>query len=164
MKKLSSPPMVIILDVVFMMIFVLILQETPHIQIKVPSKVWLDDMILVSVNNDAKVKHWYDFKDDKWKTLDSFSTERNYGAIIGNIECDTNNICLDTVSPSNNEKKRIFLKGDLYDTISSLISDSCLKYPESCVGVKYYINDQGKVDLERLKQEFPIFTHILYKK
>ena len=162
MKKLSSPPIAIILDLVFMMIFVLILQETPHIQIKVPSKIWLNDMVLVSVNENEKIKHWYDFDNNSWKSLDSFSTDRNYGAIIGNISCNENEICSDMESPVNYEKKRIFLKGDLYDTVSSLISDSCLKYPESCVGVKYYIGDDGKVDLKKLKQEFPIFQNILY--
>jgi len=162
MKKLSSPPLAIILDLVFMMIFVLILQETPHIQIKVPSHIWLNDMVLVSVNKNDKVKHWYDFDNNIWKSLDSFSTNRNYGAIIGNIACETNEICSNMESPVNHEKKRIFLKGDLYDTVSSLISDSCLKYPEACVGVKYYIDNNGKVDLKRLTKEFPIFQNILY--
>jgi len=86
--------------------------------------------------------------------------ERVYDSIIGDILCSNNQFCL-KIKARLNEKKKIYIKGDLYDEVSGLIADSCLRFPKECVNVTYHIKKDGRVDRERLKNEYQIFRYIL---
>lgn len=161
MKKFSAPPMIIILDVLFVVLFILILEQSPHMKIILPKKVWLDDMVVVSVDKNKKIQHWFNTKSKTWKSLKTFpQRERRFNFIIGNIECKTNKFCSNIPSLSN-ETKKIYIRGNLYDEISGMISDSCLKFPKQCSDVTYHVKDDGTVDKERLKKDHQIFRYIL---
>jgi hypothetical protein len=162
MKKFSTPPMIIILDVLFVVLFILVLESSPNLKITLPSNIYLKDMLIVTVNKNKKIQHWFDNKDKRWKSFEKeFKSNRKFAFVLGNIDCNINNFCKELSNPFVNEKKRIYLKGDLYDEISGMISDSCLKFPKQCSNVTYYIKDDGMVDKERLKKDHQIFRYIL---
>ncbi len=162
MKKFSAPPMIIILDVLFVVLFILVLESSPNLKIILPSDIYLKDMLIVTVDKNKKIQHWFDNNDKKWKSFKKeFTSDRKFAFVLGNIDCNTNRFCKETSNPFDNEKKRIYLKGELYDQVSGMISDSCLKFPKQCSNVTYHITKDGVVDEERLIKEHQIFRYIL---
>ena len=165
MKKFSAPPMIIILDVLFVVLFILVLESSPNLKIILPTDSYLKDMLIVTVDKNKKIQHWFDNGDKKWKSFaKEYRSNRKFSFVLGNIECNKNRFCKEITNPFSNEKKRIYLKGDLYDQISGMISDSCLKFPKQCSNVTYHITKEGVVDKERLIKEHQIFSYILRKK
>jgi len=162
MKKFSAPPMIIILDVLFVVLFILVLEQSPDIKIILPQEVMLDDTFIASVDKNVKIQHWFDKEQKRWKDFNQFPTgNRKFSFVFGNIDCSSNIFCKNTDNPFSNEKKKIYIKGDLYDEVSGLISDSCLKFPKQCSNVTYHITKEGTVDKKRLKKDHQIFRYIL---
>lgn len=162
MKKFSAPPMIIILDVLFVVLFVLVLESSPNIKIVLPSNIYLQDMLIVTVDENKKIQHWFEPQTHQWKSFSKeFKSDRKFAFVLGNIECDSNNFCKELSNPFSTEKKRIYLTGDLYDQVSGMISDSCLKFPKQCSNVTYHITKEGLVNKERLMKEHQIFRYIL---
>jgi len=165
MKNFSAPPMIIILDVLFVVLFVLVLESSPNLKIILPKEIYLKDMLIVTVDKDKKIQHWYDNKDSKWKSFEKeYKSDRKFAFVLGNIDCNSNRFCQELSNPFSNEEKRIYLKGELYDQVSGMIADSCLKFPKQCSNVTYHITKDGIVDEGRLVDEHQIFRHILRQK
>jgi hypothetical protein len=160
--RFSAPPMIIFMDVLFVVLFLLTFEESPNIKIILPQKNWLKDTIVVSENEHKQIKHWFNIQTKSWETFDTFPKRENrkYSFIIGRLECEGNTFC-SSISSIPNETKKIYVTGDLYDQLSGLIADSCLAFPRRCSSVAYHITDEGIVDTKRLKDEFEIFTFIL---
>lgn len=122
-------------------------------------------MLIVTVDKNQKIQHWFDKDNRRWKSFTKeFKSNRKFAFVFGNIECNKNRFCKELSNPFNNEKKRIYLKGDLYDQLSGMISDSCLKFPKQCSNVTYHITKDGVVDEKRLIKENQIFRYILKEK
>jgi len=161
MKKFSAPPMIIILDVLFVVLFILVLEQSPNMKIVLPQKVWIEDMVITSIDKNKKIRYWFNPQTRKWEELKTFpKSDRKFNFIIGNIDCNSNDFC-SKILPIPNQTKKIYIKGNLYDEISGMISDSCLKFPKQCSNVTYHIKDDGTVDKKRLKQDYQIFRYIL---
>jgi hypothetical protein len=162
MKKFSAPPMIIILDVLFVVLFILVLEQSPNIKIVLPKEIWLKDTIVLSKNIEKEIKFWYNNKTQSWEDIKSFSNSdnRKFNFIIGNIDCKNNKFC-EQITPIPNQTKKIYIRGNLYDEISGMISDSCLAFPKECSNVTYHIKDDGTVDKKRLKKDHQIFRYIL---
>jgi hypothetical protein len=161
MKKFSAPPMIIILDVLFVVLFILVLDTSPDMKLILPKDVWLKDMVAVSLDKDRKMAHWFNTKHNSWETFDSYpKSKRKFSFIIGNTDCEKNKFCKELPSIADEEKK-IYVTGNLYDELSGMISDSCLTFPKQCSNVTYHITDEGTVDKDRLKKDYQIFRFIL---
>jgi len=162
MRKFSAPPMIIILDVLFVVLFILVLEQSPDIKIVLPKDVVINDTFVASVDKNRKIQHWYDNEENQWKNFTEFpSSSRKFSFVFGNIACKTTQFCRNLNHPFSNEKKKIYITGDLYDEVSGLISDSCLKFPKQCSNVTYHITKEGTVDKEQLKKDHQIFRYIL---
>jgi len=163
MKKFSSPPMIIVLDVLFVVLFILVMEQSPDIKIKLPKDVWLKDTVIASIDKNQRVKHWFNLKTDKWESIKDFkvsNVNKKFNFMIGNIECTTNKYCK-KIPSIEGETKKIYLTGDLYDEISGMITDSCLQFPKQCSNVTYIIQDDGTINRDKLKQDYQIFRYIL---
>ena len=161
MKKFSAPPMIIILDVLFVVLFVLILDTSPNMKVVLPKDIWLNDMVVVSLDKNREMKYWFNMQNNQWEGFNSFpKSNRKFSFIIGNTDCKKNQICKN-IPTIKNETKTIYIKGDLYDEVSGMIADSCLTFPKQCSNVTYHITNEGTVDKERLKQDYQIFRYIL---
>ena len=165
MKKFSAPPMIIILDVLFVVLFILVLESSPNLKIILPYDSNLKDMLIVTVDKNQKIQHWFDKKNQTWKSFQKeFKSDRKFAFVFGNIDCNSNQFCKELSNPFENETKKIYLKGDLYDQVSGMIADSCLKFPKQCSNVTYHITKDGVVDENRLIKEHQIFRYILQEK
>jgi hypothetical protein len=161
MKKFSAPPMIIILDVLFVVLFILVLETTPNMKLIFPKDIWLKDMVVISLDKNRAMSHWFNFKSSGWETFETFpKSKRKFSFLVGNTDCNKNQLCKNIPSFPNEEKK-IYVKGDLYDELSGLITDSCLTFPKQCSNVTYHITKDGTVDKERLKKDHQIFRYIL---
>lgn len=153
MRKFSAPPMIIILDVLFVVLFVLVLDSSPNMKIILPKDIWLKDMVIISLDKNKKMKHWFNPNTKEWEEFDTFEKpNRRFAFIVGNNDCDENSFCLNTPKIAN-ETKKIYIKGDLYDEVSGMIADSCLTFPKQCANVTYHITDKGRVNQKRLKRD-----------
>jgi len=162
MKKFSAPPMIIILDVLFVVLFILVLEESPNIQIILPKDKWLEDVLVTSIDENSECQHWYDRTSNEWKEWKSLiGRERKFEAVIGNINCQKYEYCKNIEEVPLSEKKKLYIKGNLYDELTWLVSDSCLKFPKECSNVTYHIKNDGTVDKQRLKEDHQIFRYIL---
>ena len=161
MKIFSAPPMIIILDVLFVVLFILVLETTPNMKLVFPTNIWLKEMVVISLDKNREMSHWFNLKNNSWETFDSFpKSKRKFSFLVGNTDCKKNKFCSDVPSFPNEEKK-IYVQGDLYDQLSGLITDSCLTFPKQCSNVTYHITKEGIVDTERLKKDHQIFRYIL---
>ena len=161
MKKTSSPPIIIILDVLFAILAIMLLESSPNIQIVIPSTIMIEDAIIVSEDKSKKIKHWFNLKAKKWEDIKTLTTSnRKFNFIIGRISCENNLICKN-IPTINNEIKKIYIIGDTYDQLSGMISDSCLKFPKECSNVIYHIKEDGSIDTKRLKRDYKFFRIIL---
>lgn len=160
--KFSAPPMIILLDVLFVILFLLALEQSPNIQIILPTNVWLKDTIVLSEDSNKKIQHWFNRQTGNWESFKNFSERKNrkFNFLIGRITCDDYQYCVDIPFRSG-EIKKIYLKGDLYDQMAGLVSDSCLAFPKECVSVIYHVKKDGTIDVERLKNEYTVFKLIL---
>lgn len=162
MKKFSAPPMIIILDVLFVVLFILVLETSPNLKIILPKDTYIKDMLIVTVDKNKKIQHWFDKGESRWKSFQKdFKSKRRFSFVLGNIDCNRNSFCQELSNPFNGEEKKIYIKGDLYDQLSGMISDSCLKFPKQCSNVTYHITKEGVVNTEQLKKEHQIFRYIL---
>jgi hypothetical protein len=162
MKKFSAPPMIIILDVLFVVLFVLVLEQSPDLQIVLPKNTILEDTVVVGLDKNNEIAHWFDRKEDRWREKDELTVkDATFPFVMGNTKCKENIVCRDVPPPPMEETKKIYIKDNLAKNISALISDSCLKFPKQCSNVTYYVTDKGIVDKERLKKDYQIFRFIL---
>lgn len=148
-----ASPMMAILDIFMLLVLALIAESSPKIKIVLdkPTK----SMIIVQKNQTGNIKKYYDTSVKIWRPFSDLNSN-SYNYIIGNIPC-SRALCKD-VRYSN--KNYIYLRDDLAKEISSLVTDSCLGYPQQCVNVRYHIvNDQ--VDKKRLCKEYPLFKNLL---
>ena len=165
MKRFAAPPMIIMLDVIFVALFVLSQEQSPNIKIVLPNNTWNNNALVVSLDKHKKMKHWYNFANNGWQDTNSIPKgDRRFNFAIGNIECNSNKIC-SQVPTVDGEKKEIYIVRDLYDEISGMIADSCLKYPKQCSNVTYHVKDDWSgVDRQKLKKDHHIFRYILQEK
>lgn len=161
MKKFSAPPMIIILDVLFVILFILVLEQSPNMKVILPKDVWLKDMVVISLDENKQMKHWFNKNTKLWEDFTTFpKSTRKFSFFIGNTECKEHQFCMDTPSIED-EVKKIYIKGDLYDEVAGMIADSCLTFPKQCSNVTYHIKEDGTVDRELLKNDHQIFRYLL---
>lgn len=152
--------MIIILDVLFVVLFILILEQSPSIKIVLPENVWLKDTVIVSEDEDKAIQHWFNMQSQRWEEFKDFPAKnRKFNFLIGRIACEESKFCLEV--PSIGGTKKIYVEGNLYDQISGLISDSCLKFPKQCSNVTYHVKDDGNIDTKKLKDKHQFFRIIL---
>ncbi len=161
MKKTSSPPIIIILDVLFAILAIMLMESSPNIKIILPSNMMIEDAVIVSEDRSKKIKYWFNLETEKWQDIKTLKvSNRKFNFIIGRVSCEDNLICKN-IPTIDNQIKKIYIKGDTYDQLSGMISDSCLKFPKECSNVMYHIKEDGSVDTKRLKKDYKFFRIIL---
>ena len=154
--KLIASPIVVMLDIFMLLILAMIMEKSPDIKI-VPDSALLDMVVVTS--KDGTISSYYDQSEQKWKTIKGYTDDNKY--IIGGIPCSTE-VCKDIPDPLKGQKL-VYFTGELERELSSLITDSCLAFPQECTQVTYHITKNGQVDKARLCKEFPVFKKILKK-
>lgn len=163
MNKFSAPPMIIILDVLFAVLFVTILETSPNIKIILPKDKLPNNTVVISENDDEYINYFFNKNINQWDNYDNLPKAKGrYSSYIADtIKCYENEECKNII-PIENETKIILLNGDLSDRITGLISASCLSFPKRCSNVTYVIDKKGEVDIELLKKDYPFFKTIIH--
>lgn len=155
MKPLVSP-VILLLDVLMLLILAMIMERSPNIKIVLPDEAISDVVVVASDNGD--VKHFYDSHKMAWLPIKEYRNKRD-SFLIGNIACNTQ-MCKDIPLPLEG-KKVIYLRGGLQQELASLMADSCLTFPKQCTNVIYHVDNEGRIDRERLLNDFPLFKNII---
>jgi len=140
MKKISYPPLIILLDVLFVFLFILILNSSSKvIKIIPPSdKLFENGKILIW---NEQIKKYYSYPD---KTPFRFDTK-----FTQLLKCKNQKECLDIKATlSSDEKAYILLPDKLFNEISKL---SLVAFDEkSCKNLVFHIGNNGKLNKEEL--------------
>jgi len=142
-RALSYPPIVILLDVLFVYLFILILNiSSENIQIEYPKdKVFINAKVLT-----LKGKQYYEY-DVHTKQLIKFYAQsgENFHRFL---ECEEQKECVEAKEVFRNQEFVILLPNKLLNDISKI---SMLAFgSKSCNKLKFDITDEGILDREEL--------------
>ena len=143
-KVLSTPQMVILLDVLFVYLFILILNSSKeNIQVILPhDKVFNKGKILLFENN-----QYYEYKfDTKELIVFNFLKNEKFHKFI---ECKQQQECVEAKKKfGENKDFFILLPSSLFDEISKI---SMIAFGiKSCNKLKFYITPKGLINKEKL--------------
>lgn len=142
-RVLSSPPMVILLDVLFVYLFILILSSsTENIQINYPKdRIFKNAKILTLENN-----QYYEC-DLEARQLVKFYAQENE-SFHKFLECEEQEQCIKAKTIFGDREFVILLPSNLFNEISKI---SMLAFGlKSCNKLKFTITDKGVLDREEL--------------
>ena len=155
MKRLSSPPLLILLDVLFIFLFVSVLQNPPKMEYILPKdKLFKGALLLVVSDNHIK---WYDAKKESYISKKEFSRTHTH-PFFCSVPCGEQQECKKLRRKvSSKAKLYIAITGNLYDTISKITHLACNSGSGECNNIKFTVTSDGKIDGEKLFEDNPKF-------
>jgi hypothetical protein len=156
MKKISQPPLVILLDVLFIFLFVSILEKPPKIAYEIPKEKLFKGAYIMSTNALGE-KKIYDVNKQIFSDNFSFATS-SHGfyftqTCAKQIECQEARL-------QTQDELNIVITGQSYDDIARLTFIGCNIDPSQCSNIIFPINETGKINKEKLLAYNPFFGEI----
>lgn len=151
-----TPPLVILLDVLFVFLFVAILESPPKITYEMPPEKLFSgaQLIYIDKDNNKKLLDLQTYKLVKFSNL----PDSNHGLFF-TIPCGTQQEC--TLAKSSVDRDlQVVISGKTYDDISRLTFIGCNIDPSLCNNIHFTINEKGLVDLNELIKDNPFFLSI----
>jgi len=156
MRKITQPPLVILLDVLFIFLFVSILEKPPKIEYEVPSEKLFDGAYIISTNAQGK-NRVYNIQEGRFSDKFIFPTSRH--GFYFSTPCKEQKECQDARAISNDELN-IVITGQTYDDIARVTFIGCNIDSSQCSNIKFSIKENGKIDKEKLLKNNPFFGEI----
>lgn len=160
MLKHSCPPVIVLMDVLFIFLFSFLLEVPPKTDIQLPLNINLfpnaEVLYLASDNKD----YWYDQKNQKWKPQNDLNSREKIDTFI-NLKC--NQRCDGIPLPNgynNRAKLQITLVGELHKRILGLTYLACNTDAKKCGNLKFKITENGTIDLKKALEENPVLKQI----
>lgn len=153
LRKLSSPPFVILVDTLFLFLFITIFQSKSNdISFNIPNdKLFKNAELVFSTSNQA---YWYSQEEHIWKDIRDMS-EFTGGEFYYRINC--NEQCPSLMLPTTEAGNlQIAITGKLYDKISGL-AFLC----RNCSHIKFTITPDGKIDKALFLEDNPDYYNKL---
>ena len=143
-KQSSYPPMIILLDVLFIFLFILILNSDRSFKIKLPTENLFPNAKIVYKNNNG-----YFFYINSPEKI--YIPKKRYSKIL---DCNKHPKCLIY------DKKNIgvILPDIIFEEISNLTT--AVVTETSCKRLTHYILMNGKLDYQRMLNEFPCLEEL----
>lgn len=140
--KLSHPPVLILLDVLFVYLFILILNSSKEtIEIVIPKDRIFKNAILLTIENKSLYK--YDFESKK---LVSFNLPTRFNKFI---ECNKQKECTEAHGVFGGEREFfIMLPSYLFEELSKVGMIALNK--QACKDIKFNITHEGFIDKKEL--------------
>lgn len=139
MKKTSYPPLIILLDMLFVFLFIMILNEKKIIKINIPQDKLFKNAKIVYF--DDKSKKYYDLNRIEY----SFNSQ--YSLLL---ECEKQRECNEARKKFGN-KINILLPDDIFDDMSKI---NMLAFgTEVCTQLNFFIKDDGLLDYQKILKE-----------
>ena len=156
MKKITQPPLVILLDVLFIFLFVSILEKPPSIEYEIPSQKLFTGGYVMSTDSSGKHRV-YDVKNNKFNDKFIFPTSKH--GFYFTKPCENQLECRKARAVSKDELT-IAITGKTYDDIARLTFIGCNIDSSLCTNIKFPININGKIDKDKLLAYNPFFGEI----
>jgi hypothetical protein len=156
MKKFTQPPLVILLDVLFIFLFVSILEKPPKIEYKIPQDRLFDGAYIMSSDSSGKHKV-YDSKTHSFTNKFVFPNSQ-HGFYFA-LPCEKQQECQDAKRITHDELN-IVITGSTYDDISRLTFIGCNIDASQCSNIVFPINKKGKIDKDKLLEYNPFYGEI----
>ncbi len=151
-KKLSSPPVIILLDLLFMLLFILLISKKDKIEVEIPPNVIFKNAILVYSDNYG-IKYVMNQKTKRKEGV--YNPPSNVGFQYYK-DCKTQ--CRDYPSQYR-DNLQIYFPNDLFNTISKItFIGSHTDY--NCKKIKFDISIQGELDIKKLIESNPCLEKI----
>lgn len=156
MKKITQPPLVILLDVLFIFLFVSILEKPPKIGYEIPPQKLFAGAYVMSTDATGK-NRVYDVKKGTFNDKFIFPTSKH--GFYFTKPCENQLECQKARAVSGNELN-IVITGKTYDDIARLTFIGCNIDPSQCSNILFPINIGGKIDKDKLLEHNPFFGEI----
>jgi len=141
-KKLSTPPVIILLDLLFMLLFILLISKKDKIEVSIPPNIIFKNAILIYTDNDG-IKYVMNQNTKERESI--FNPPPNIGF---QYYKDCKAQCSD-YSSQYRDKLDIYFPNDLFNTISKItFIGSHTDY--NCKKIKFNISVNGKLDIQKL--------------
>lgn len=145
-KQLSHPPLVILLDILFIFLFILILDSSKNLQIHIPDdKLFKGAEIIFQKNT-----HYYHANSGKKYSPSNFELLQ---------PCDTQQEC-NAAYHQYGEKIYILIPDDIFNGIARLTTAIVLNPECNANKTTYFINQDGTLDYKKILDENPCLAHM----
>lgn len=144
-KNLSTPPVIILLDLLFMLLFILLISKKDKIEVKIPPNIIFENAILIYTDNSG-IKYVMNQTTKERESI--FNPPPNIGF---QYYKDCKNQCKDY--PLHYQGKlQIYFPNDLFNQISKItFIGSHTDY--NCKKIIFDVNPQGELNIKKLVQE-----------
>jgi len=144
-KKLSTPPVIILLDLLFMLLFILLISKKDKIEVEIPPDIIFQNATLLYNDSDG-IK--YVMNQNTKRREGIYNPPTNVGFQYYK-DCKTQ--CRDYPSQYRG-RLQIYFPNDLFNTISKItFIGSHTDY--NCKKIKFDISVDGKLDIEKLVEK-----------
>jgi len=156
MRKLSQPPLVILLDVLFIFLFVSILEKPPKISYEIPKDKLFKGAYIMRTDSQEK-KSLFNPKTNSFS--DDFRFPNSTHGFYFTTSCKHQKEC-EQARDITNDELHIVITGKSYDDIARLTFIGCNIDPTSCSNILFTLNENGKIDKDKLLTNNPFFGEI----
>jgi len=154
-KQLSVPQMVILLDVLFIFLFILIIKESPPTtEIVLPDK-QLERGGFLSHEYEKGKYLWYDPSFQRWSGAENSDYELHeaVGKYILHVDC--NSTCINKLKENYDlglydKNISVVITNELYDKIARITYLACQTDKKNCGDITFPINNQWDIDKSEL--------------
>lgn len=144
-KKLSTPPVIILLDLLFMLLFILLISKKDKIEVQIPSNIIFKNATLIYNDSDG-IK--YVMNQNTKEREGIFNPPSNVGF---QYYKDCKNQCRDYPLKYQG-KLHIYFPSDLFNEISK-ITFIASHTDYGCKKIKFNVNMDGDIDIKNLVKE-----------
>lgn len=157
MKRLSSPQLVILLDVLFIFLFILILKETPPKTKIVLPKTMLEIGGFLSLEYENNKRVFYDPMFQIWSSHEknNYKLYTSIGKFAIEKDCDSD--CLRVIKDRYNlgeysqyKNIKIVITNELLDNIARITYLACQTDVKNCGNIIFTINKKWMIDRKKL--------------
>ena len=154
----SCPPVIILMDVLFIFLFSSLLERPPHMTIVLPVKLFPNAEIIFIAKDDNRF--WYKQSDKSWYPINQIQAEVPF---YFDVDCKTQ--CLGVTPPTAQGnhiqgQMKVALMNSLYRQIAELTGLACNTGEHQCGNITFTITQEGIVDKKKLIKDNPVFMNI----
>jgi len=155
LKFNSCPPIIILMDILFIFLFSTLLEKPPIIDIKLPDEPFKGGEVVFFGSEHQQ--YWYDRNTNIWRNLNEMG-EVYKSNLYMTVDC--NKQCSNVSAPQVKGQSKIAIIGPLYEQIAGLTFIACNTDVSQCGNIRFTITSKGQVDRQKLVNDNPVFLNV----
>lgn len=158
-KYHSCPPVLILMDVLFIFLFSSLLEKPPKLDVIPPANVPFVGGEIIALDAAGATHSWYDNQAQAWRSVSELVKKYQGKARALTLDCESDCMAQIPNAPVAGELKIVVI-GELFTQISELTLLACNTNAVQCGNITFTITPQGQVDMEKLLNDNPVFQEI----